>query len=84
LLYDQGFTISGARNRLQELVQTDRQVQNGSSNAIESGYAASMTGALNGVSAETFSAADIEFAEAGAHSATLHNELVAIRALLTL
>ena len=24
LLYDQGFTISGARNRLQEIVQTDR------------------------------------------------------------
>jgi DNA-binding transcriptional MerR regulator len=24
LLYDQGFTISGARNRLQELVHTDR------------------------------------------------------------
>jgi len=24
LLYDQGFTISGARNRLQELVQSDR------------------------------------------------------------
>lgn len=24
LLYDQGFTISGARNRLQELVQTER------------------------------------------------------------
>jgi DNA-binding transcriptional MerR regulator len=84
LLYDQGFTISGARNRLQELVQTDRQVQNGSSNAIESGHAASITGALNGVSAETFSAADMEFAEAGAHSATLHNELIAIRALLTL
>jgi hypothetical protein len=25
LLYDQGFTISGARNKLQELVQADRQ-----------------------------------------------------------
>ena len=24
LLYDQGFTISGARNKLQELVQADR------------------------------------------------------------
>ena len=24
LLYDQGFTISGARNKLQELVQTER------------------------------------------------------------
>jgi DNA-binding transcriptional MerR regulator len=84
LLYDQGFTISGARNRLQDLVQTDRQVQHGSSNAIESGYAASVTGALNGISAEAFSAADIEFAEADAHSATLHNELIAIRALLTL
>ena len=26
LLYDQGFTISGARNKLQELVQSDRQL----------------------------------------------------------
>ena len=25
LLYDQGFTISGARNKLQELVQADRE-----------------------------------------------------------
>ena len=25
LLYDQGFTISGARNKLQELVQTERE-----------------------------------------------------------
>jgi hypothetical protein len=39
---------------------------------------------LNGISAETFSAADIEFAEADAHSATLHNELIAIRTLLTI
>jgi DNA-binding transcriptional MerR regulator len=29
LLYDQGFTISGARNKLQEAVQNDRQVFNG-------------------------------------------------------
>jgi DNA-binding transcriptional MerR regulator len=27
LLYDQGFTISGARNRLQELAQEDRQTE---------------------------------------------------------
>jgi len=27
LLYDQGFTISGARNKLQELVQADRQLR---------------------------------------------------------
>ena len=28
LLYDQGFTISGARNKLQEAVQNDRQMSN--------------------------------------------------------
>ena len=29
LLYDQGFTISGARNKLQELVQTEREQRRG-------------------------------------------------------
>ncbi len=29
LLYDQGFTISGARNKLQELVQADREKRRG-------------------------------------------------------
>ncbi len=84
LLYDQGFTISGARNRLQELVQADRQVQHGASSAIDSGVASSMTGGLNGLSFQPFAATDIEFADAGANSTSLHKELAEIRALLTL
>ena len=36
LLYDQGFTISGARNRLQELVQSGQEISHASSvHAIE-------------------------------------------------
>ena len=29
LLYDQGFTISGARNKMQEILQTEREQKNG-------------------------------------------------------
>ena len=36
LLYDQGFTISGARNKLQELVQTERQLSRLSHNEVSS------------------------------------------------
>ncbi|OYU10335.1 MAG: MerR family transcriptional regulator [Comamonadaceae bacterium PBBC1] len=35
LLYDQGFTISGARNKLQELVQTERQLSRLSQNEVD-------------------------------------------------
>ena len=34
LLYDQGFTISGARNKLQELAQTDRGIRQGGLRAV--------------------------------------------------
>ena len=84
LLYDQGFTISGARNRLQELVQADRQLQRGASDAGDATDAASAVGELNGLSFQPFAATDIEFAGAGANSTSLHKELIEIRALLTL
>jgi len=84
LLYDQGFTISGARNRLQELVQSDRQLQRGASDVGDAADAASMAGELKGLSFQPFAAADIEFADAGANSTSLHKELIEIRALLTL
>lgn len=40
LLYDQGFTISGARNKLQELVAADRERRKGSSGAEVEGVEA--------------------------------------------
>jgi DNA-binding transcriptional MerR regulator len=84
LLYDQGFTISGARNRLQELVQADRQLQRGASVAADSVDASSMAGELNDLSFPPFPVADIEFDDSGANSTSLHKELIEIRALLTL
>ncbi len=40
LLYDQGFTISGARNRLQELVQVERDKRRSDDGAPEDGIGA--------------------------------------------
>jgi DNA-binding transcriptional MerR regulator len=37
LLYDQGFTISGARNKLQELVQSERDRRRLASDSLEEG-----------------------------------------------
>ncbi len=84
LLYDQGFTISGARNRLQELVQSDRL-----------GRAEGPLG-VGEDDNDTFDATPVSTASAwpvvmpaewgdartGGHS--LHQELVEIRAMLTL
>ncbi len=80
LLYDQGFTISGARNRLQELVQADRQLQRGGSPADGAADAAFTEAEW---STPAFAEADIEFVDAGANSTSLHKELLAIRALLS-
>jgi DNA-binding transcriptional MerR regulator len=84
LLYDQGFTISGARNRLQELVQADRQLQRSAHETVDVVDAPSATSSLNAVSVTSLAAADIEFSGAGANSSVLHHELIEIRALLTL
>ncbi len=84
LLYDQGFTISGARNRLQELVQADRQLQRSAHETADAADAPPMTSTLNGMATSPLAAADIEFADAGANSTSLHKELIEIRALLTL
>jgi DNA-binding transcriptional MerR regulator len=78
LLYDQGFTISGARNKLQELVQADRQgrraVQDSSvldhdAAQIDPGLSATM--------------APLDFADAMSDYPALQQELLEIRALLT-
>ena len=83
LLYDQGFTISGARNKLQELVQVDRELSrtSGAHDPLtedvsdlevsdeHSGSSAASTGALSwqGLSAEL----------------SIQQELLQIRELLT-
>ena len=77
LLYDQGFTISGARNKLQELVQADRQrrgVQDSSAldheeEQIAPGLSATM--------------APFDFGDATSDYPALQQELLEIRALLT-
>jgi DNA-binding transcriptional MerR regulator len=87
LLYDQGFTISGARNKLQELVQTERQLSRLSQNEVNT--------------AEEDFLVDIEEdtnADMGARTVStttalplplmapvsIHEELLQIRTLLTL
>ncbi len=83
LLYDQGFTISGARNRLQELVHGDRSPGRGLNEA--SGLDGEST-AFNEHAGEfsVFAMADVDFSSDNSHDTSLKKELVAIRALLTL
>ncbi len=82
LLYDQGFTISGARNKLQELVQTERQLSRLSQNEVDSAEEdflvdleddASQTPPLMPASPLTLMA-----------PVSVHEELLQIRALLTI
>ena len=80
LLYDQGFTISGARNRLQELVQTNRQLQRGESDGVDSDDAS----LIQGDPSEHMALADVEWGGHGGNVPSLKNELIEIRALLTL
>jgi len=84
LLYDQGFTISGARNKLQELVQSDRQLSRQSlhddsldtdDGLPEEGEQGHSTFASNAIMAEHSTLAA---------SSSVHEELLQIRALLTL
>jgi DNA-binding transcriptional MerR regulator len=84
LLYDQGFTISGARNRLQELVQTDRQLRRDASEVAEQSVAPSVQEAMSMQPLDRLVAAGFDFSTAELASSSLHKELVEIRALLTL
>jgi DNA-binding transcriptional MerR regulator len=81
LLYDQGFTISGARNKLQELVQADRQGRRALPEDPDMGP--DMTGDEM-MAAEPTSAAWVDMAGAVSAYPALHQELLEIRALLTL
>ncbi len=75
LLYDQGFTISGARNKLQELTSADRDKSR-----------ASQLEPISGVDLGEDSAwlGQDEPLNSKAPSGALRNELLAIRQLLTL
>ncbi|PUE55364.1 MerR family transcriptional regulator [Limnohabitans parvus] len=89
LLYDQGFTISGARNRLQELVQTERQLRRGAAEGADLDETSSNTDESNtdewsGEPSERLALADVEWADDGAKGLSLKNELIEIRSLLTL
>ena len=83
LLYDQGFTISGARNRLQELVHSDRQLRRGLNEPSDlNGESAAYSDSVG--DSALFALADVEFLSDSSHDTSLQKELVAIRALLTL
>jgi len=84
LLYDQGFTISGARNRLQELVQSERQLRR---NATDGADADELLGSADedfDDMAEPFDSADAPVHALQGKSISLQKELIEIRALLTL
>ena len=78
LLYDQGFTISGARNKLQELVQADRQGRRGVQDASgQDPEVEQIDEAL------TATMAPFDFGDAMSDYPVLQQELLEIRALLT-
>jgi DNA-binding transcriptional MerR regulator len=85
LLYDQGFTISGARNRLQELVQSDRsgrhEIAGEDMQGNESAIAADE---MAGATAAWSTLAPFDWGDTGNVGHSLHQELVEIRAMLTL
>ncbi len=83
LLYDQGFTISGARNRLQELVQGDKQLRR---SAADSSDADAPTMDVQDMAEETTEsslAAESAFFIATRAMPSLHKELIEIRSLLS-
>ena len=87
LLYDQGFTISGARNKLQELVQTERQLSRLSQNEVDTAEEDFLLDMEEGTNTDM---------DAGSTSLTsalplpqmtpvqIHEELLQIRALLSI
>lgn len=83
LLYDQGFTISGARNKLQELVQADRDKRH----HIDEDEALDVMGLDgNGQNAAIVSFTEASFAVEGTPGGLLQDmrrELLEIRELLT-
>jgi DNA-binding transcriptional MerR regulator len=77
LLYDQGFTISGARNKLQELVQADRQGRRGLPEADDADFGPDV------MPQESSDTPSFDLGVSAADGPALHRELLEIRALLT-
>ncbi len=84
LLYDQGFTISGARNRLQELVQSERQLRRNTADGVEADEVLGSADEDFDDMAEPLDSADAPGHAPQAISTSLQKELIEIRALLTL
>jgi len=84
LLYDQGFTISGARNRLQELVQSDRAGRSEGATEVDLEDSEIMAPDLMGVAALRPVVLPNGWGEASGAGHSLQQELVEIRAMLTL
>ena len=87
LLYDQGFTISGARNKLQELVQTERQLSRLSQNEVDTAEEDFLVDLQEDINADmgawpTSSTSALPLPLMAPVS--IHEELLQIRALLTL
>jgi DNA-binding transcriptional MerR regulator len=77
LLYDQGFTISGARNKLQELASSDR-------GKLPLGEEAPVMVEGIDIEADTADRRGADLVRSAAPVGTLRTELLAIRQLLTL
>jgi len=84
LLYDQGFTISGARNRLQELVQSDRAGRSEGSTDVDVDDSDMMDPEMMGVAQARSVVLPAGWGDASGGGHSLHQELVEIRAMLTL
>jgi DNA-binding transcriptional MerR regulator len=81
LLYDQGFTISGARNKLQELVQADRLGRRAAPDSLQAAEVDLTDEDAMDLSPSAMPAFD--FGHARADYPAFHQELLEIRALLT-
>ena len=79
LLYDQGFTISGARNKLQELASSDR-----AKLPLDEGDESTVLVEGIDIEADTADRLGADLVRSTAPVGTLRTELLAIRQLLTL
>ncbi|PUE13846.1 MerR family transcriptional regulator [Limnohabitans sp. WS1] len=87
LLYDQGFTISGARNKLQELVQTERQLSRLSQNEVDTAEEDFLLDMEEGINTDMDAGPTSLMSALPLPQMTpvqIHEELLQIRALLTI
>jgi DNA-binding transcriptional MerR regulator len=80
LLYDQGFTISGARNKMQELLQHERDKKHNGEMLLDGVEVIEVGDSMLGDFSDTEFADSIDLADGPWQQ--LHQELVAIRDLL--